>query len=465
MKNLLLIWSFGLMNSFTFSQVSENVNLLYHWDDPNLVGSTSYDNTYNEVYGFIQNGKEYAVIGSTFGTHIFDVTDPINAYLADTIPGASRGAHIIHRDYKYYKGYLYMVCDEGGGVHPNSSLQIADLSYLPDSVHVVYDSDSLFYMSHNIFIDTAAAKLYACSVKSSRGANGLEVYSLANPEWPDLLKTFHTFGFIHDCYSKNDTVFLNAGSDNGLQVVSFTDPQNPQSLGSLTSYPFRGYNHSGWINQKGNIYAFADEGHGKNIKVADVSDLTDITVLSTFTSGVTSNSIPHNLIIKGDYVYVSYYYDGLQIFNIADPENPFKTGYYDTSTEINYSSYKGAWGVYPLLPSGIVLISDMQNGLFVFDVTGATEIEKKEFKSRVNSLGVFPNPFSGNLNISLLNHTGGKINYEITDMAGRIILTNNILLQDNTNYQINTSNFAIGFYLLKITGQDFSHIEKLVKIK
>ena len=33
-----------------------------------------------------------------------------------------------------YNGYLYAVCDENA-----SSLQIMDLSYLPDSVHLVYD--------------------------------------------------------------------------------------------------------------------------------------------------------------------------------------------------------------------------------------------------------------------------------------------------------------------------------------
>ena len=52
------------------------------------------------------------------------------------------------------------VCDEGP-----SSLQIMDLSFLPDSVSVIYDDDSLITRSHNIFIDTAYSKLYSCSNK------------------------------------------------------------------------------------------------------------------------------------------------------------------------------------------------------------------------------------------------------------------------------------------------------------
>ena len=45
---------------------------------------------------------------------------------------------------------IYIVCDEGN----SSTLQIIDISNLPNSVTTVYDSDSLFQKSHNIFIDT-----------------------------------------------------------------------------------------------------------------------------------------------------------------------------------------------------------------------------------------------------------------------------------------------------------------------
>ena len=77
MKNLLylLISIIGLNAS---AQSGENIELLYHWSEDTLVGSAMYNNTYNEVWGFVVNDREYAVIGSTAGTHIFDVTDPVN---------------------------------------------------------------------------------------------------------------------------------------------------------------------------------------------------------------------------------------------------------------------------------------------------------------------------------------------------------------------------------------------------
>ena len=74
-----------------------------------------------------------------------------------------------------------------------------------------------------------------------------------------------------------------------------------------------------------------------------------------------------NLIIKDNYVYVSHYHDGLWIWDISDPSNPIVVGNYDTyPASVATGNYKGAWGVYPLLPSGNILVSDMQSGLFVF---------------------------------------------------------------------------------------------------
>ena len=125
-----------------------NTNLLYHWEDTTLVGSTAYNNTYNEIWGLNINGYEFAVIGSTAGSHIFDITNPTNANEVAFIAGAYTGPGVIHRDYHDYNGYLYIVCDEGSP----STLQIVDISNLPNSVNTVYDSNNLLNRVHNIFI-------------------------------------------------------------------------------------------------------------------------------------------------------------------------------------------------------------------------------------------------------------------------------------------------------------------------
>ena len=206
---------------------------------------------------------------------------------------------MIHRDYHDFAGYLYVVCDEGS----SSTLQIIDITNLPSSVNIVYDSNALFTKSHNIYIDTSTAKLYACASNSA-----MDVYSLSTPTSPTLIYSYNGVGHVHDAFVRNDSAYLNCGND-GLRIFDFSNVNqlgdHPILLGSLTSYPDAGYNHSGWLNNDGTIYIMQDENHGYDVKILDVSDLNNITVLSTFNSGVDQNSMAHNGIIKGCLLYTS----------------------------------------------------------------------------------------------------------------------------------------------------------------
>ncbi len=342
--------------------------LLGRWSDSTLVGSRFYDNTYNEIWGLAVNGHEYAVIGSTWGTHFIDVTDPTKPYEAFKIAGAAQGDGIVHRDYHDYHCLLYAVSDEG-----NSTLQIMDISELPDKITVLYDDRSEITRAHNIFIDTSAGKLYGLSVRGKNKSAAMSIYDLTeNPLKPKLLGSYHKFGdlnvgHVHDAYVRNKLAFLHCGPE-GLAIVDFSNPLEPNTLGTLQTdeYPYGGYNHSGWLDDDGDYYYMADETHGYPMKVLDMRDVRFPKAINTFQGKINSpNSIPHNLIVNNHFLYVSNYYDGLQVFDITNPRTPVPYMFYSTSDEPNKKSYKGAWGVYPFLPSGNILVSDMQKGLFI----------------------------------------------------------------------------------------------------
>jgi choice-of-anchor B domain-containing protein len=354
-----------------FANAQTQATLLGVWDDPELIGSNNYDNTYNEVWGIAVNGKEFGVIGSTAGTHIIDLNgdEPFELFL---VQGKSSGGQIIHRDFKEYKGFLYAVADEGV-----SSLQIIDVRCLPDKIEVVYDSSALINRAHNIFIDTSQARLYAFATRN--GANqsfAMRIYSLEDPTLPVFIaehKVFggNTVGHVHDGWVDNHLALLNCGGD-GFFIVDFTNPLVPILKDKITTYPDRGYNHSGYPTKDLQYFYMADENHGFDLKVVDISDVENATVVGTFNAGVENPfSITHNQIAHCNYLYTSYYYDGLRVFDISDPENPEPVLYYDTYSFQNGNSYKGAWGVYPFLPSGKILISDMQTGLYIFDAIDA----------------------------------------------------------------------------------------------
>ncbi|RYZ46182.1 MAG: choice-of-anchor B family protein, partial [Sphingobacteriales bacterium] len=284
----------------------------------------------------------------------------------------------------------------------------------------VYESHPFdFMLAHNIFIDTVSASLYACSPRSLGATDQLRVYSLANPEQPALRATYNRNDKVHDVFVRNDTAYCSS-SFYGFEIIDFSSGDNNwQNISELRSYPYQGYNHSSWINEKG-IGVMADETHGLPLKVIDTRNLANIRVLSVFGPRMgDTTSVPHNPFIKGDYVYVAYYLDGLQIYNLSDPENPVRAGFYDTYPDPDYKGFAGAWGCYPFLPSGRVLVSDMQRGLYVFDVTEATRVDTLPV---ANAFSMNPVPATAYLDLSFPSTDTGAVAVTVSDMAGRRML-------------------------------------------
>ena len=443
------IYIVGIVLIQTFILNAQNgLDVLFNWSDESISGENWVGNTYNEIWGVAQNGHEFAIIGSTQGTHIFDITNPEDGFLAAYIQGADDSPAIVHRDFHDYSGYLYAVADEG-----ESSLQIIDISQLPNSYNIVYDSDEYVKRAHNIFIDSQSAIMYVCGGRVLNEWNELAFFSLEEPQNPVFLGKYDDVGYIHDIYVKDDIGYLNAG-DNGLFIVDFSDLGSPTILGSLTDYPDKGYNHSGWLNPSGETYIFADENHGYEMKICDVSNPNEITVNSTFLSGIDSNSIAHNLIIKDNYVYVSHYHDGLWIWDISNPSNPIVVGTYDTYLSEDHDSYRGAWGVYPLLPSGNILVSDMQSGLFVLSPIGNNNTDITE--SKIDNY-VYPNPFTEEFKIQ--SNKSEKIDVQIFDLNGKLLFS-----KKTENNKAIHPNLSDGIYFLEIKSKEKLSKEKIIRL-
>ena len=217
----------------------------------------------------------------------------------------------------------------------------------------------------------------------------------------------------------------------------------PTQLATFTSYPDAGYNHSGWLNDDGTLYIMQDENHGYDVKILDVTDLSNISVLATFNSGVDPQSMAHNGIIKGDLAFIPYYHDGLRIFDISDPNNPVQTWEYDTYAPNSHTSYKGAWGVYPYLPSGNIIVSDMQTGLYLFECGTPTTIVENKLAHNL-----FPNP--ARTQFTIQNSNAEK--FILYNSLGAKVLEQEIYKNQNTIYREKLS-IGLYFYTLNKKGK------------
>jgi choice-of-anchor B domain-containing protein len=373
-----------------FAQDHKNVFLLDNWNTDTLLALSS-GIVYNETWGFVQDGREYGVIGSTEGTHIFELTAENKLNPVAFVRGNYASPLVVHRDFHDYKGYLYAVCDEG-----NSSLQIIDLQYLPDSVHVVVNDSINFGRVHNIFIDSSSALLYACTFtpvvgNPSSSFTSINVFSLADPLNPvKVFDGFEEIAEVHDAYVVNDTAFLNCGFD-GLRIYDFSTPQQPQLLGTLSIYQDQGYNHSGWLSPDRKFYYFIDETNGKQIKKIAISNISNPTLVGLFGTNFLEESVAHNIMATDNLLFVSYYNEGLRIFDTRY-KPPREVAHYDTYPDDDPYKMHGAWGVYSLLPSGRILVSDRKYGLFLFHF----DHEIFTIPPSPNVFTAFPNPAQAN---------------------------------------------------------------------
>lgn len=432
------------------------MELLSVWRDSTIKGTRQYSNAYNACWGLVVNGKEYGVIGSTVGTHIIDYSDPTTPKEIFRLKGREQGTHVVHREYFDYNCHLYIVCGEGN----KNTLQILDISKLPNEIKMVYDTNTLFTTCHDLFIDQQKGILYTTSEYSKSGFAPLGVYDINDPSNPKLLGRFSKFenyrvGHVHAGSAKNDTVIIHNGYD-GFAILDFTDKTAPKVLQSFesNSYPNAGYNHSGWFHPNGRHYCFADETHRSPLKILDMNIISNSKIINQIKAGP-DISIGHNPYYTCDYLFISYYFDGLQVFDTKDPANPYLSHYYPTSNlphSDTDTSYMGAWDAYPFLPSGNVLVSDMQNGLFLIkgiekpcnaipqcgSITSTNSTDKR-------TVLLYQNPCRTTINFSSDEEF---VQFEIIQITG-LIVSRGIFTSKN-DYHIEIPNISPGAYFLKL---------------
>lgn len=473
LKFTVLLLAFTFLKSLSQTVYpSYNFTLLSHINPQINTGGDG--RKYSGCWGWRQDStaREYALVGTADRTYFVDVTNPAAPIIRDSV--LARRAGCTWREIKNYKHYAYIVSDDA---KPNS-FQIVDMRYLPDSVHVVYDDTTLFERAHTIWVD--GNKLYAGGITPSFGGTiNMRVYSLANPKLPVPLRTlsddFPSINYVHDMFVRNDTVFASAGGQ-GLHVFKYNPgPNNFTSLGSLTGYSGAGYNHSSYITDNGQTLVFCDEvPTGLSIKVANVSNLGNITLDATTKPNTNNEFVAHNPYVIGNkWAFISCYQEGLLLYDISTPTNPVLKGFFDTypqggsnmSNTYFGSSYRGNWGAYPFFPSGTILACDMQNGIFLLSASSLLNVGVNENEMTNLSASIYPNPANTQFTISFIPENDNACKIKMSDVSGRLIINETRKINSAgpiAHEFIQTSELESGAYFLTITSGNKSLQKKII---
>ncbi len=313
----------------------------------------------SSVWGMTHSsGLELALLGTRNGLRVYDLSMPSNPKEILFVPGNN----CLWRELKSYKNYIYVVteCEDG--------LLIVDLNDLNNIqykyIHTYLDASGNEHeitTSHTLFIDEKGY-LYLAGANHENAGFGLLSLS-DNPYQPIWIFSYNE-EYFHEVYVVNDFLYGASLFLGEWVLIDLKDRSAPKRINSQHT-GFR-FTHSLWLEDQRPILYSADEREGAFIEAWDITDLNRIKLLDKYRPNFPFDkmSIPHNCFYKDGYLFISWYTEGVRVLDVRDPTNLVEVAYFDTHPQKNVG-FHGCWNVYPYFKSGIILASDIENGMYV----------------------------------------------------------------------------------------------------
>lgn len=357
---------------------------------------------YMGIWGYATGIREYALVCHTNGLYIVDVTDPATAFRVQFIPmdGGFLWRDVeTHLDEGSGVTYAYVAAQAGG------NLFVVNLSFLSGSDPHEIDGASCPYVDRGFrnyghTLTVRAGLLFLNSAGSA--SRGCQIFDLTEDPWePRLLENSYN-GTRRDCHDsvarsgmqvpgmsgQKTLMYAADGFTRSFRIVDITNIRNgdlPVVIGQTEPEKLLyNYAHSVALSEDSNyLYGF-DENNVLDITIHDISDPTSPIFIRSFSyseQDFSRNSAVHNGLVRGNFLFVAYYEAGFRVFDISDPINPVEVGKHETFLDPDGTGefpnsafwdvtggFRGAWNLYPHLPSGNILVTDMQTGLFVLRI-------------------------------------------------------------------------------------------------
>ncbi len=331
----------------------------------------------NDSWGWTdpESGKEYAIIGLDNGTAFVDISIPTEPVYLGKLKNQFPGT--LHSDIKTYLHYAFIVSEaEGHGMKVFDLRKLRDVANTP----ATFQEDASyneFEHAHNLNINEETGFAYIVGTETFDG--GPHIVNIQDPLNPTFAGGYALAGYSHDAqvvtYIGPDTDYIGkelfiGSNENAVVFVDVSDKSNPVKISEI-SYQNVGYTHQGWLTEDQKYFILGDEldelqtGNNTRTIILDVTNLDNPTVHMSYSGPLAA--IDHNGYVNGGLFYLANYTGGMRVLDISDIENKNirEVGYFDTFPLNNATTFNGAWNVYPFFQSGSILISDIDNGLFL----------------------------------------------------------------------------------------------------
>ncbi|WP_338863775.1 hypothetical protein [Myxococcus stipitatus] len=261
--------------------------------------------------GVWAKGDALYIAGLSTGTHVYDISNPATPTLVRIMPAGRSGMHT-----------------------------------------VLVDGDRLYGSGTGV---------------------GTHVYDITQPLNP-ILRTVFTLpedvnmGDPHDSFSYEGRLYI-SNSGGGYTVVDPSDLDNIKVLGTyMRPAPEEFAHHNAVGTFGGKTIAFeGGEFNGSHVRVLDVTNPARIVKIGEFRMRQTTSM--HNMILRGNLLYVAWYQEGLRVLDVSNPTKPKQVAHYQTFREEDPdrgdSLFEGAFGI-RVPGDGYAYVADSSRGLLIF---------------------------------------------------------------------------------------------------
>ena len=165
-------------------------------------------------------------------------------------------------------------------------------------------------------------------------------------------------------------------NEDEVLVINVTDKQNPTIISRITYNNVR-YTHQGSFTEDMRYFIVGDEydeirlGNPTKTIVLDFTDLDNPILHFNYFSNFPA--IDHNGYVIDNIFYLANYRAGVRMIDISqiDSKTFTEVGFFDTYPANDAAEFNGVWNVYPFFPSGNIILSDIEKGLFIIRKSGS----------------------------------------------------------------------------------------------
>ena len=378
---------------------SDNIEVLSHIPlGPRLsVSDTDIEQEMDRPYAYV--GRMAFGTEGDKGIDIIDLSDPTNAKRIYSWRIENQDLHLGAggMDVKHFKwkDRYYVVQSlqfRQGGPDPDLGAVVLDVTGLPDPATVkevarIREPDypggfhNIFIYKHSngaVLLFTTVAGPFAHVYDLGRVVDGdvknALVAKVPVPNQESERRGYHDFYIGYHEDTAEDRFY--GGGTGGYYVYNITDLEQPELLVPLTGISGVRRGHTFTPTPDGRYVIAETEYQYAPLRIFDLKPGLDgeVETISRPIGAWTADwrHLVHNHEVRWPYVFVSGYLDGLQVFSLMDPTNPTTVAYYDTYTgpPASDSVLDGAFGVDVRNEDGLIVISDMTTGFWVFRMEG-----------------------------------------------------------------------------------------------